>query len=623
MKKLYLLSLFFVISSFYVHAAIGYCYWDNVGWMGDDIYCYFWPDCRSDNYNVLKFEGSGDFYSKYRQMEKNEGSHPWDWTYVDGYHDALDAWNCKRDTRIIRFEGSIVSVPDVAFRLWPNVNKVELTESVQCIGYRSFMDCDRLPEVTFYGNTVGPDAFKGCDKLHTFTIDPKHGHVNIGKQAFSWAFSLRKIIIKSTDPNSVSLHPEAFYEAYGGITLCVPHAVLAAYTNNPPAHYNWWRIESIEYGLTLEEFETRFCGPHTNWYLGRDNGILEVTGKGPMFDFGSDFPCPWDDRKNEIREVIIEDGVTTVGQDAFRDADNLKEVTIAGSVKSIKVRAFFSCDNLNSITFVEGIENFGQLCFAGNLLLTSITLPSTTKSLEYRAFAYNSNLKKIICRASVPPEIHEQTFFDVDFGEAFLYVPVGSAFFYRLNTVWSNFKYILELSDEELYSSVGYELPVVYDTVKSNTPVGDTVRYNVYVHHQVNVYDTVHHQVLIYDTIGHGIYNKTVVYDTIYNAYKEWINDYDTVKIYVTDTVYTDTIYTQKYMEQDVTVYDTTVSYVFNWDDPDEVYRVIGKDEIIEIRRIDGSFFGYCAMNRMLKLSPGIYILRSFRTDNRLKIRVK
>ena len=72
-----------------------------------------------------------------------------------------------------------------------------------------------------------------------------------------------------------------------------------------------------------------------------------------------------------------------------------------------------------------------------------------------------------------------------------------------------------------------------------------------------------------------------------------------------------------------MTVYDTIVSYIFNWDNPDEVYKVIGKDEIIEIRRIDGSLFGYCAMNRMLKLSPGIYILRSFRTDNRLKIRVK
>ena len=63
-------------------------------------------------------------------------------------------WNCKENARTIRFEGSIVSVPDVAFRLWPNITKVELTESVQCIGYRSFMDCDRLPEVTFYGNTA-------------------------------------------------------------------------------------------------------------------------------------------------------------------------------------------------------------------------------------------------------------------------------------------------------------------------------------------------------------------------------------------------------------------------------------------------------------------------------------
>ena len=167
----------------------------------------------------------------------------------------------------------------------------------------------------------------------------------------------------------------------------------------------------------------------------------------------------------------------------------------------------------------------------------------------------------------------------------------------------------------------------MYDFGSSNQQVYDTIHHPVYIydtiHHPVDVYNTVYSYVYIYDTLRVEMYDKTVIYDTIYNTYKVQVNDYDTVKIHVMHIIYTDTVYATKYIEQSVAVYDTIVDYIFNWDDPDEVYKVIGKDEIVEIRRIDGSFFGYCTMNRMLRLSPGIYILRSFRTDNRLKIRVK
>ena len=65
--------------------------------MGDDF---------DEEDDILNFEGSGDFYSKYRQMEKNEGSHPWDWTYVDGIGYE---WNCKENARTIILNSAINS----------------------------------------------------------------------------------------------------------------------------------------------------------------------------------------------------------------------------------------------------------------------------------------------------------------------------------------------------------------------------------------------------------------------------------------------------------------------------------------------------------------------------------
>ena len=78
------------------------------------------------------------------------------------------------------------------------------------------------------------------------------------------------------------------------------------------------------------------------WFWGwslSDEGKLTIKIDRPEYIE----PRPWIDRSNEIKEVVIKDGVTEVGDYAFCGCSNLTSVTISNSVKSIGLAAFYGC----------------------------------------------------------------------------------------------------------------------------------------------------------------------------------------------------------------------------------------------------------------------------------------
>lgn len=76
-------------------------------------------------------------------------------------------------------------------------------------------------------------------------------------------------------------------------------------------------------------------GSELTWTL-NDDGTLVIEGQGAMEDW--DFPyrrAPWYEYNADIRSVVIKDGVTNIGEDAFLTYTDLVSVTIPGSVTSI------------------------------------------------------------------------------------------------------------------------------------------------------------------------------------------------------------------------------------------------------------------------------------------------
>ena len=95
-------------------------------------------------------------------------------------------------------------------------------------------------------------------------------------------------------------------------------------------------------------------------------------------------------------EVIVPDGVTSIGEYAFSRCSKLTSITIPNSVTSIGEWAFSGCSGLTSITIPNSVTSIGDFAFSGCNGLTSITIPNSVTSIGNGAFGYCFKLAKAI-----------------------------------------------------------------------------------------------------------------------------------------------------------------------------------------------------------------------------------
>ena len=132
------------------------------------------------------------------------------------------------------------------------------------------------------------------------------------------------------------------------------------------------------------------CGSDLRWELGT-SGVLTVSGTGPMADYtlpeeGSDPNTPWAQYRHLITKVVMEDGVTTVGEYAFHGCTNMTEVTIPGSVTAIGKLAFYNCNRLTEVAIPEGVSTIGSAAFRRCSGLTEVILPEGLSTIGKIAF---------------------------------------------------------------------------------------------------------------------------------------------------------------------------------------------------------------------------------------------
>ena len=103
----------------------------------------------------------------------------------------------------------------------------------------------------------------------------------------------------------------------------------------------------------------------------------------------------------KTKEVVIPDSVTSLGDNAFSDCENLTCVTIGNGVTSIGKNAFKQCCALRSVTIGNSVENIGESAFDFCLRLNSINIPDSVISIESRAFAGCISLSNVTIPNSV------------------------------------------------------------------------------------------------------------------------------------------------------------------------------------------------------------------------------
>jgi len=148
-------------------------------------------------------------------------------------------------------------------------------------------------------------------------------------------------------------------------------------------------------GTTFAGEERGTCGDNLTWVITNDY-YLTIGGTGAMYDYSNQ--GPWSTR---ITEALIGNGVTTIGNCAFRQCRSLTSVTIGNSVTSIGRSSFWACTSLTSINIPNSITSFGERAFSGCSSLTSITIPESVTSIEDETFESCTSLTSITIPNSV------------------------------------------------------------------------------------------------------------------------------------------------------------------------------------------------------------------------------
>jgi hypothetical protein len=131
-----------------------------------------------------------------------------------------------------------------------------------------------------------------------------------------------------------------------------------------------------------------------------ENYTLTISGNGAMKNYNYNYHTPWY-YDPVVRTVVIRDGVTNIGDQAFFYCPYLTSITIPNSVTSIGDEAFSGCYGLTSITIPNSVTSIGAEAFSGCNGLISITIPNSVTSIGEKTFYKCDNLTDITIPNSV------------------------------------------------------------------------------------------------------------------------------------------------------------------------------------------------------------------------------
>lgn len=306
----------------------------------------------------------------------------------------------------VQIASGLKTIGKRAFRLCDNLTTVSLPDGVTSIGEEAFKDCGSLTTINLPDSitTIGANAFNGT-KL-TGPLNIPSSLVSLGDNAFHGCGGITGTLLFPGALENISKN--AFAGCTGVEEIILPRGVLTISDgafNNCSGVQRLWLTNSIKtigasalsgmkslkkiyfsgslwdwdtgiqwaddrgysnfpVGPTLNgETASGSCGESLTWSL-NSAGDLTISGTGDMASFIAT-GAPWAEYRNQVKLVIVGQGVTSIGSSAFQDCENLETVRLPNTLTALGEAAFLRCGKLTNVSLPISLKSVGEDCFTG------------------------------------------------------------------------------------------------------------------------------------------------------------------------------------------------------------------------------------------------------------------
>ena len=273
-----------------------------------------------------------------------------------------------------------------------NYSPFEVQGTVQGISeaLTTYVEQGQLSIVTYTG-TDSASATATGSPTYTFNIPARTSTTEPGQACYKIAVTLKNFM---SDLATDEIEMSVSFEEYE--IKPVPEPVYEYFT------YSGGAITGLsdEY-KSLEVKPETLIIPSTD---GEGNKITTISGTSGMIEI----VFPFEDL--ESSNIIIEEGITTIGREAFASCVSITSVTIPSTITAWEPtvdaslsgynNAFSDCVNLSNITLAEGLTTLGDYAFNNCTSLTSVTIPSSVSSFGTHIFNGCTNLESISLTSS-------------------------------------------------------------------------------------------------------------------------------------------------------------------------------------------------------------------------------
>ncbi|MBR1929716.1 MAG: leucine-rich repeat protein [Paludibacteraceae bacterium] len=361
----------------------------------------------------------------------------------------------------IDIPSSVVTIGERAYRGCNNVaiNSVTIPESIAALGDQAFREtniilvywnarrCNGPTISTSYGYLTNPfygvlenitDFIFGenveviptylCYQMTGITevVIPSEV-ISIGNFAFSGCTSLAEVHLQPTTPPTLG----------GDYVFPTAATIFIDNLSSTSSYQTAWSGNTCV--SQIADVVGGTCGESATWRF--YNGTLTISGSGRMTNFANINTVPWKDKRSSISNIVIEDGITSIGAYSFYNCSTAVSIRIPASVDSIANNAFYNCKFTDKVYYEgtlaqwcavqmngstanpfyyqysgssaapkfringveqsvlnipEGVSKIGSYCFYGLTNITSVTIPTSVATIGQRAFYNCTGLATLI-----------------------------------------------------------------------------------------------------------------------------------------------------------------------------------------------------------------------------------